>query len=841
MSIKTFIQQQILRKRLNDAEVLVVYDRDGLYRALCNELADEQTLVVDASESSIESREAAMAGLQKLGKQSSKLKTMLVYVPAAAPVSDEQRRVDPFSVYVAVGDYFPKTAGEEYQSICLRAKSDDTTEVRRVFAANPRPDFSVIDAIGTAGGWPILKSKLGRESTFEILFGLLSPSKSQVEKLGADDSWVSEAKEVFQRSLGLKLISRSKKQDKISQELWRYVLFSEFTFDLPEALPNSLQNIPRASEDAQPLIESLCDSLRTNVLTQQLYVDRALEIEKELNLATACASIDDLGERDTFAFEERSFFGQAMRALEQDDIDTARAIIHRHSKSVWVARGESNAQWELIRAAVNLIEAAADGDRQLPDHKATLESLIGFYTGSLREVDRLHREFHEAFRDLLIEYGTLKAVAIRADKAYRTLMDKVQDIFIRLVEKSNWPPQGLKSNARTFDDFVAARVKENSRKVAYILIDALRYELGVALQKQLADDAQITLHLACAQMPTVTPVGMASLLPNAHADLKLKRVSDRVVPTLGDVPLKSVSQRLKVLQDRFGQRFQESSLGAFLSDQFSVGDTVDLLVIRTNRMDSSLEDSNEEELDLDSISRTLKRIRAAVYRLRHLGFDDAVIATDHGFFLNTSQEAGNVALKPPGTWVTLHDRCLLGAGHADTNNLVVSSEQLGIRGEFSQVAVPRALVAYRDGLSYFHGGLSLQEALLPVIQMRLKVEEEKLAEDFKIVLSYRSGLKSITSRLPVIEVAVKGGGMLFDNSVELLIEAQDGAGEVVGEAKPGDLVNAATGTVTLQSGQSYKIPLRMDMNFEGSFSVKAMNPETLETYSTLELSTDYTV
>lgn len=839
MSIKTFIQQKILTERLQKSEVLVVYDQHGLYRGLCNELADEQTLVVDASESSIESREAAMAGLQRIGKQ--KLKAMLVYVPNAAPVTDEQRQKDPFSVHVAVGDYFPKSAGDEYQSICLRAKSDNATEVRRVFAANPKPDFSVIDAIGTVGGWPILKSKLGKESTAEILQAILSPSKAQMEKLEADDSWLTEAKELFQRSLGLKLMSRSKKPDKIALELWRYLLFSEFAFDLPEALPASLKDVPHASEDARPLVEGLCETLRANVNTQQLYVDRGEEIEAELKLPSACASIENLGERDTFAFEERSFFAQATKALEQDDIDKARTIINRHSKSVWVSRGESNAQWELIRAAVNLVEAAGDGDRQLPDHKATLENLISFYTGSLREVDRLHREFHVAFRDLQYQHESLKTVAARADKSYRQLMDKVQDVFIRHVEKSTWPPSGLKSNARTFDDYVGARLKHSSQRVAFILIDALRYELGVALQKQLADDAQLKLHVACAQMPTVTPIGMASLLPNAHADLKLKKVNERCIATLGETPLKTVSQRIKVLQDRYGERFQETSLGSFLADQFQVRSTADFLLIRTNRMDASLEDGSEEELDLDSISRTLKRIRAAVYRLRQLGFDDAVIATDHGFFLNTSKEAGNVASKPPGNWVTLHDRCLLGAGQPDSNNMVVAAEQLGIRGEFSQVAVPRALVAYRDGLSYFHGGLSLQEAIVPVIEMRLKVEDEKPEENFKVVLSYRSGLKTTTSRLPVIEVSVKGGGILFDNNVELLIEAQNAAGDVIGEAKPGDLVNAATGTVTLQSGQTFKIPLRMDMDFEGSFTIKAMNPTTLETYSTLELSTDYTV
>lgn len=52
------------------------------------------------------------------------------------------------------------------------------------------------------------------------------------------------------------------------------------------------------------------------------------------------------------------------------------------------------------------------------------------------------------------------------------------------------------------------------------MIDALRYELGVALERQLAEDGQVHLQAALAQLPSVTPVGMASLLPSAGAPLR---------------------------------------------------------------------------------------------------------------------------------------------------------------------------------------------------------------------------------------------------------------------------------------------------------------------------------
>ncbi len=44
-------------------------------------------------------------------------------------------------------------------------------------------------------------------------------------------------------------------------------------------------------------------------------------------------------------------------------------------------------------------------------------------------------------------------------------------------------------NAGVFDRFVAPRLGEKGYRVAYLMIDALRYELGVELEKLLTDIA----------------------------------------------------------------------------------------------------------------------------------------------------------------------------------------------------------------------------------------------------------------------------------------------------------------------------------------------------------------
>ena len=159
-----------------------------------------------------------------------------------------------------------------------------------------------------------------------------------------------------------------------------------------------------------------------------------------------------------------------------------------------------------------------------------------------------------------------------------------------------------------------------------------------------------------------------------------------------------------------------------------------------------------------------------------------------------------------------------------------------------QCAGPKSMAPYRAGHLYFHGGVSLAEAVVPVLVVRLSAAGNTETPQFKVELSYRNGAKKITTRLPVLEIALYAEN-LFTQSVEMeiLLEAQDEKGNVVGEPRPGGDVNPATGTINLMHGTPKQITLRMDPDFEGKFTIKALNPTTLTGYGTLNLETDYVV
>ncbi len=435
----------------------------------------------------------------------------------------------------------------------------------------------------------------------------------------------------------------------------------------------------------------------------------------------------------------------------------------------------------------------------------------------------------------------MDSVVEKARENYRRVAAKVHDLFIRHLETNGWPPLGRLANADVFDTWIAPKLQESGRKVAYLLIDALRYELGVALEKQLSEDDSVELSPAFAQLPTITTVGMASLLPEAGKTLTLAKDENKILPMLGTSKLAGVNQRMDVLRNKYGQRFTEMTLANFIRSKKKLPETVELLVLRSAEIDSQLETAPEAALRL--IHDTLKRIRVAIYKLKGMGFQDVVIATDHGFFLNTHVEAGDVCAKPAGNWMIVHDRFALGDGTADAANFVLSAEHLGIRGDFGQASGPRGLVPYRAGELYFHGGASLQECVVPVISIKLG-EMQLEPQKPKFNLSYKNEAKRITTRLPVIDVELVIKQIeLFPQQVdfELLLEAHDKKGNVVGEAKAGGPVNPATGTISMKPGERIQVTLKMLLEFEGKFTVKAMNPNNFAIFCKLDLETDYVV
>ena len=148
------------------------------------------------------------------------------------------------------------------------------------------------------------------------------------------------------------------------------------------------------------------------------------------------------------------------------------------------------------------------------------------------------------------------------------------------------------------------------------------------------------------------------------------------------------------------------------------------------------------------ISDIFSSLKRAIYNLERNGFNKIVITADHGFIFGEEIQSGMKIDPPGGDTIFQKRRIWVGIGGARHDaTLRFPAQQLGYHGEYDLV-VPLGFAVFTEqggGLTYMHGGLSLQEHIIPVMTVTAKgnapASEAKIRWDVKI-----SGRQEITTR-----------------------------------------------------------------------------------------------
>lgn len=837
MTIETFVQDEILRPRAERARALVVYDSEGLYHDLVLAMATPRLKVIDAQSSIIDARSAAALALSDLGAR--RIDTLIIWTPTPRPLTDEGKKLDPFAAVAAVGEVFPAGAGDAYKALCLRARPENAVGIQRLFEGQTKPAFALINTLGGGTQFVQLQAALdlSRPDTRAIFEGLLCPTPEQAERLRTP-SWLPEAKQCIQDVLGV--TAQAKDLVSLQDYLWLVLLFSEFYFDSSRVdLPEGLRTVPRAADEAQPFVYQLCDGLRAGRF-QESYIDRANRLADQLGLEKQAAMMRSLGERDTFAFEESFFLDQFVAAMQAQQWPQARGFVENRRRSMWInveAYQARKVEWEVAGRAVDLLEKIG----HFADLPSDLPGLVEQYVGKLYQVDRLHRYLESVLVDRVEHHQGLDAVIAQAREAYVRFTRRLHGVTLAAVTSAGWPLRGLEyvENSELFDKVVEPLLEtRDPHRVAYLLVDALRFELARDLEQQLIRHYKVELKVSCAQLPTYTEIGMASLMPKAKGNLSLKLKDGELTTYLGDLPATDPQRRFAWMKSQKGDRCQDIHLEELLGPRRPlVADNINLLLVRDSSIDASAEKS--EELTMRIIPKLLNNVLKGIRRLQEMGFTHAVIATDHGFMLNMDVGAGTTCEYPEGEWTKQTKRCVLGRGTPDTANAVLARTSLGIPGEFEHLATPRAFTSYRSAKGYFHEGISLQENVLPRMVVTLAAAPAATRSAMEITALYKGGkTKLVTTRRPFIDV-IWSQAEMFASEAELRIVAQDAAGKEVGWVVQGDHTDPATGLLRVRPLQLSSFCLRLDEAFAGPFTVSIVDPVTQQSYAKLELETQF--
>jgi len=596
--------------------------------------------------------------------------------------------------------------------------------------------------------------------------------------------------------------------DEFRLDLFQHLLLTEVASAIETAVPDSLAASSTAASAAQQQCASeVLERLRSSTDGLDAYRGLAQEVDARLDLASTLGwrpGLDDIA--GTPGIEE-VLCSQGVRLLQDRSHQEALSLAERRlGQSPWASDVPPGwgGNWRAVQA-ITLLHLELEKAR--PPKSASPGQMLSWYVERGWPVDRAHRRL-ELARTALGAFGELEDSLTAARTEYDRWLDDLLDRFTRAVADHGLDTDGLVRQGEVHERYV----EPESGLTAYIWVDALRFELGAELAEALKQVAErVELHAAVAAVPTITSVGMANLLPEAAASLKLGLDGDRLQVSVGGKEVSTVADRHDLLRARHGAvanlDLNEASQKGEKALGNAIGDS-DLVLIRSQEVDAAGE-SGLLSVAWTHFQSVINLLASVIARLAQCGIDRVVISADHGFIaLSRDLDTHRLVDAPAGVMGATKRRVFIGRGGAPNEATVrVPLASCGITGDLDLV-VPRGLAVFRAGGSkqFFHGGLSPQELLVPVIVVDLAQAPQP--QILSVEISIAGG--RITTGVFAAHLVFEGD--LFASDVVVRVVAGAGGGVTVARVVSGDGYNPDTGSVTVSAGQPSILTFQITKN-----------------------------
>jgi hypothetical protein len=492
----------------------------------------------------------------------------------------------------------------------------------------------------------------------------------------AEKAAVSELVKLLDARLGLPLPDDASLDDARTKTA-RYVLVNEFRDDLRCAAPQSVGMVPLAQTKEQiARVRDVAQRLRSR--HPEAYVALADQVEQDLGLAGAGLDPAHLGAVDTFRFEEDRLLVHAGRLGAKKQYATALDIVAGRGHSFWVDRDvRRQAQWEACRLMAELGQAVERIRPQLAKMGKDAGKWFAAYTGDdgWHQADALQRRLETWVAHMDEEPEAEQAMGVVRD-AHEQLLRAMAEGFSAALQAAGWQVPNTLHQTRVYPDVVETM----GGCVAYFLVDAMRFEMGVELARQIEGATDLTVRAAVSALPSITAVGMAALLPGASASFDLLDAKGKLASRIEDSVMPGLNERLKFLKAKVPGGV-DMTLGSLLGRKPSqlAKDIAKapLVVVRSQEIDFI------GEMDGDLLARqvmesTIGNLARAVKKLAAAGVVNFVLSADHGHQFSVRKDDDMKTDNPGGDTLELHRRCWIGHGGSKPAGTVrVSGAELG--------------------------------------------------------------------------------------------------------------------------------------------------------------------
>jgi hypothetical protein len=547
-------------------------------------------------------------------------------------------------------------------------------------------------------------------------------------------------------------------------KLGRHVLLTDLFAALKKQAPSSLSSVPVAhSTGGVDACVRLTRTWRNSREHRDSYVAVANKTEQELGLSQLDLPIAPLKENETFLCVERALLGhvegELLKAATPELLQLANYRLSRFWADVVPA---IQARWALISSAAEVLIEADRVGKAIKKAPTTVPALVKAYADDdepwcLLDTHHRHMESRKFNFESVAshDHDGLDKLITKAEQRYTEVGSELARHFITHFQKATHPIKGLLRQRDIFEKQVKPHLGEG--KVAYVWVDALRFEMARELCRLLKDDFTLEVQPAIGTMPTITEIGMAALLPKAHESAKVVAVGGgKLGLEIGGKVIKDRKDRVAFLKEHAGVSVFDAKLDDLLpkpSKKVKDGiQNAELILVTSQEIDEYGEsDTKLARLQMDSM---LNYLRRGVRILSDHGIKTIILAADHGHLF--ADEIGDDMKidAPGGKTADLHRRVWVGeGGTADQTFLRTSLSSLGIDSDLD-IATPWNTAVFKvagGNRTYFHGGLSPQELIVPVVVMHSTAKPSVPTNGIQWTLT--PGTAKLTTRFFSVQIA----------------------------------------------------------------------------------------
>ncbi len=474
--------------------------------------------------------------------------------------------------------------------------------------------------------------------------------------------------------------------------------------------------------------------------TQQLYdVARYVEDEARLHQRFEKLTVDDLVGTECFPCINEVILTKLMTEISDHiiDVDTITGAVEKRRTCAWYEPFENF--YDGILQVANMQSFFKEHSAGF--HTTEAKGIWKEYTESYYHMDTYYRLFHLSFQK------SLETSNLLLDDLFKHVVDKVEGLYTHwfLGELGNNWSDVCADELATYgkvlevpqqEEFYCSRIKTSDTKVFVIISDAMRYEVAATMADQLRRETQSKVSLGSMQsiFPSITKFGMAALLP--HKELTVELRND-ILTVLADGQSTASGYRDKILksEDPASVALKYNDIIAMKrAERSALVKGMDVVYIYHDTIDEASHTSDTAVFAAcdKAISELKNLVRIIV---NEFGGTNILITADHGFlytysplteddkvgkneFYDVDRENINALKKESAKRCVEYGRRYAIMQKGVQPNYLVPVKFLDGKSDFGGFA-PRESIRIKmngGGMNFVHGGISLQEMVVPVIE-----------------------------------------------------------------------------------------------------------------------------